>query len=76
MFGLEGVKKKAVAYYRHSAEDKQENSVPLQREQAQAFADKYGVEIIHEEADEGMRDAQDSAPSSRVNSHPNTVSSR
>lgn len=53
MFGLEGVKKKAVAYYRHSAEDKQENSVPLQREQAQTFADKYGVEIIHEEADEG-----------------------
>ena len=45
--------KKAVAYYRHSAEDKQENSVPIQREHAQKFAEKYNIEIIHEEADEG-----------------------
>lgn len=53
MFGTEGIKKKAVAYYRHSAEDKQENSVPIQRDQAIEFAAKYGIEIIHEEADEG-----------------------
>lgn len=45
--------KKAVAYYRHSAEDKQENSVPIQREHAQKFAEQYDIEIIHEEADEG-----------------------
>lgn len=46
--------KKAVAYYRHSAEDKQENSVPIQREQVQKFATKYAIEVIHEEADEGV----------------------
>ncbi len=46
-------RKNAIAYYRHSAEDKQENSVPLQREQAQQFADQHGIDIIHEEADEG-----------------------
>lgn len=45
--------KKAVAYYRHSAEDKQENSVPLQREQVQKFATQNGIEIIFELADEG-----------------------
>lgn len=45
--------KKAVAYYRHSAEDKQENSVPIQRDHAQKFAEQYRIEIIHEEADEG-----------------------
>ena len=47
------LKKKAIAYYRHSAEDKQENSVPIQRGHAQKFAHKYDIEIIHEEADEG-----------------------
>ncbi len=46
--------KKAVAYYRHSAEDKQENSVPIQREHAVKFASQHGIEIIHEEADEGI----------------------
>lgn len=46
--------KKAVAYYRHSAEDKQENSVPIQREHAQKFAALYNIEIVHEEADEGV----------------------
>jgi len=45
--------KKAIAYYRHSAEDKQENSVLIQREHAQKFAAQYQIEIIHEEADEG-----------------------
>ena len=46
-------KKKVVAYYRHSAEDKQENSVPIQREQAQKLVKQHNMEIIHEEADEG-----------------------
>jgi DNA invertase Pin-like site-specific DNA recombinase len=46
--------KKAVAGYRHSAEDKQENSVPLQREFIREFARKHNIEIIHEEADEGV----------------------
>ncbi len=45
--------KKAVAYYRHSAEDKQENSVPIQREHAEKFSLTHNIEIIHEEADEG-----------------------
>jgi DNA invertase Pin-like site-specific DNA recombinase len=54
MIGVtESASKKAVAYYRHSAEDKQENSVAIQRQHAQAFAFKNGIEIIHEEADEG-----------------------
>lgn len=46
--------KRAVCYYRHSAEDKQENSVPIQREHAQKFAAQHNIEIIHEEADEGV----------------------
>jgi len=46
-------RKKAVAYYRHSAEDKQENSVAIQRQHTQKFAREHNVEIIHEEADEG-----------------------
>lgn len=46
-------RKRAVAYYRHSAEDKQENSVPIQRGHAEKFAEIYAINIIHEEADEG-----------------------
>ncbi len=45
--------KKAIAYYRHSAEDKQENSVTIQRQHTQKFANENNIEIIHEEADEG-----------------------
>ncbi|MBI4022009.1 MAG: recombinase family protein [Candidatus Andersenbacteria bacterium] len=48
-----GVQKRAIAYYRHSAEDKQENSVPIQRKHAQRFAREHSITIIHEEADEG-----------------------
>jgi DNA invertase Pin-like site-specific DNA recombinase len=43
----------AIAYYRHSAEDKQENSVPIQRELTRKFASENNLRIIHEEADEG-----------------------
>lgn len=46
-------KKKAVAYYRHSGEDKQENSIPIQRERTVKFARENNIEIIHEEIDEG-----------------------
>lgn len=46
--------RRAVAYYRHSAEDKQENSVPIQREHAEKFAELHKLEIIHEEADQGV----------------------
>ena len=50
-----GIKRrKAVAYYRHSAEDKQENSVPLQRDFVHDLLRKHDIDIIHEEADEGV----------------------
>ena len=47
-------KVRAVAYYRHSAEDRQESSIPIQREQVREWADKNGVDIIHEFADAGI----------------------
>lgn len=53
MLSLAPTRKTAVAYYRHSAEDKQENSVPIQRDHAIKFAGQYEIDIIHEEADEG-----------------------
>ena len=46
-------KRRAIAYYRHSAEDKQENSVPIQKEHTEKFAKENDIEIIHFEADEG-----------------------
>jgi DNA invertase Pin-like site-specific DNA recombinase len=48
-----GTKAKAVVYYRHSAEDRQENSIPIQREQIRNFAQEHGIEIIHEFQDAG-----------------------
>ncbi|MEK7202646.1 MAG: recombinase family protein [Patescibacteria group bacterium] len=47
-------KLRAVAYYRHSAEDKQENSVGNQREQVEEFAAKVDVEILEHFQDEGF----------------------
>lgn len=44
---------RAVAYYRHSAQDRQENSIPIQRDQVREWADNNGVEIVHEFADAG-----------------------
>lgn len=44
---------RAVAYYRHSAEIGQENSVEIQQDNVVAFAEKHGIEIIHEFADRG-----------------------
>jgi DNA invertase Pin-like site-specific DNA recombinase len=46
-------RQRAVAYYRHSAQDRQENSIPIQREQVQKWADENGVEISHEFEDAG-----------------------
>jgi hypothetical protein len=47
------VRPRAVAYYRHSAQDRQENSIPIQREQVHQWAEKNGVEIIEEFEDAG-----------------------
>lgn len=47
------IRKKAIAYYRHSAENKQENSVAIQRQLTEKFAFENDIEIIHEESDEG-----------------------
>lgn len=46
-------KLRGVAYYRHSAEIGQENSVEIQQDNVLAFASKHGIEIIHEFADRG-----------------------
>ena len=54
--------KKAVAYYRHSAEDKQENSVAIQRQHTEKFAVEHNIEIIHEETDEGKSGLIDKRP--------------
>lgn len=47
------VTSKAIAYYRHSAQDRQENSIPIQREQVRQFASENGIQIIKEFADHG-----------------------
>lgn len=44
---------RAVAYYRHSAQDRQENSIPIQQDQVREWAIANGVEIIQEFADHG-----------------------
>lgn len=45
--------KRAVAYYRHSAQDRQENSVEIQQDQVRKFAAENGMLIIREFADKG-----------------------
>ena len=44
---------RAVAYYRHSAQDRQENSIAIQQDQVRSWAKSNGVEIIHEFTDPG-----------------------
>lgn len=44
---------RGVAYYRHSARDRQENSVAIQQELVQKWAKENGVDIIHEFSDRG-----------------------
>lgn len=45
--------KRAIGYFRHSAEDRQENSVLIQKEKAEEYCRKYNIELIGYEADEG-----------------------
>ena len=45
--------KRAVAYYRHSAQDRQENSVEIQQDQVRKFAADNNIEIIREFVDRG-----------------------
>jgi len=45
--------RRAVAYYRHSAQDRQENSVEIQQDQVRQFARDNDIEIIREFADRG-----------------------
>lgn len=47
------VRPRAVAYYRHSAQDRQENSVLLQQEQVRQWAQQNDVDIIQEFVDRG-----------------------
>ncbi len=44
---------RAVAYYRHSAQDRQENSIAIQQDQVRTWAQSNGVEIIYEFMDPG-----------------------
>lgn len=44
---------RATAYYRHSAQDRQENSIPIQQDQVRQWAREHGVEIICEFCDAG-----------------------
>lgn len=44
---------RAVAYYRHSAQDRQKNSVENQSDQVHAWAVANDIDIIHEFADRG-----------------------
>jgi DNA invertase Pin-like site-specific DNA recombinase len=44
---------RGVEYYRHSARDRQENSVAIQQELVQKWAKENGVDIIHEFSDRG-----------------------
>ncbi len=44
---------RGVAYYRHSAKDRQENSVAIQQELVLKWAKENGVDIVHEFADRG-----------------------
>ena len=53
------VRPRAVAYYRHSAQEPQ-NSIPTQKEQVRQWAEKNGVEIIQEfeDADKSALNAE------------------
>lgn len=46
-------KRNAVAYYRHSAQDRQENSIEIQQDQVRKFAAEHSITIIREFADRG-----------------------
>lgn len=46
--------KKAIAYYRHSAQDRQENSIEIQQDQVRQFAEDNKIGIIREFIDRGI----------------------
>jgi hypothetical protein len=41
-------RQRAVAYYRHSAQDRQENSIPIQQDQVRQWARDNGVVSVKE----------------------------
>jgi len=45
--------RRAIAYYRHSAQDRQKNSIEIQRDAVRKFADENDMEIIAEFEDAG-----------------------
>ena len=45
------VKPRAVAYYRQSAQDEQDDSILAQRERIREWADDHDIEIVREFAD-------------------------
>jgi DNA invertase Pin-like site-specific DNA recombinase len=57
---------RGVAYYRHSAQDRQENSIPIQQDQVRAWAKQHGVEIIREFCDAGRSVWQSKENSDRI----------
>lgn len=52
MLFLNRASKKGICYYRHSKDDAQENSIEIQREQVEAFAEKNNVQILKAFEDE------------------------
>jgi DNA invertase Pin-like site-specific DNA recombinase len=54
--------KTAVIYCRHSAEDKQEFSITVQKEEIQKFADKHNITIIQSFEDAGKSGLSSNRP--------------
>ena len=42
---------RAVSYYRSSAQDRRENSIPIQHGQVRQFAQEHGIQIFEEFVD-------------------------
>jgi DNA invertase Pin-like site-specific DNA recombinase len=52
-YDIPAPKAKAIAYYRHSAEDRQEYSIPIQQEQVRQLAHEHNIQIVEEFKDYG-----------------------
>ena len=46
--------RRAIAYFRCSVQDRQENSIAIQKNQVRQWAHDHGIEIIHEFCDIGQ----------------------
>ena len=46
--------RRALAYYRHSAQNRQKNSIEIQRGQIREFAERNNIEIVFEYSDAGV----------------------